>query len=79
MKREFIKREFRLPNGKITTSQTRYIRAYRRLAKPIRALFPEESKYGYAFDPGLILGTLDFSSQQAIKIYELITKKKFVS
>lgn len=73
-----MKRLYKLPTGKITSSSSRYVRAYRRLAKPICELFPEESKYGYSFDPGLLLGTLELTSEQAIKIYELITKEKFV-
>jgi hypothetical protein len=45
------KKHYRLPDGKITTSHTRYLREWRRVARPIEKAFP-----GYkldAFDPGL--------------------------
>ena len=72
-----MKREYKLPDGKITISPKRYSSAYRKLAKPICRVFKDESKYGYAYDPGLQLGTFSLSNSQAIKLYELITKKKY--
>lgn len=74
-----IKKYYRLPDGKYTTSQNKYLRNYRRLAKPICSLFKEESKYGYSFDPGLLLLQLRLSGDQAMKIYKLITRKDFIS
>ena len=56
------KREFILPNGKITINVRRYINAYRRLARPICGLFPEESRHGYSFDPGLLLGQFSLTN-----------------
>ena len=78
--KEIKKKEFRLPTKELTHthSQIRYSRAWRKLAKPICNLFKDESKYGYGFDPGLLIGRFSLNNSQAIKIYELITKKEFV-
>ena len=67
-----------LPTGRETTSVDRYVRAYRKLAAPILKVWPEEAKYGYSYEPGLLIGRISLSAGQSIALYEALTKKKYV-
>ena len=69
---------YKLPSGKYTDDVDKCGRIYDKLADPICALFPEESKYGYGFgNGGITMGTFYLTGSQAIKIYELITGLKY--
>lgn len=66
-----------LPNGEKTNSVERYCRAYRKLAAPFKKVWPEDFKYGYSYEPGILIGRMSFSAKQAVALYEALTKKKY--
>lgn len=69
------KRFFSLPNGKRTTSVDRYVRAYRKLAKPMIKTWPHYEALSY--DPGVQFGPIAFGNKDSIALYEALTKKKY--
>lgn len=67
-----------LPNGKPTRSVDRYVRAYRRLAAPMKKVWPIEASRGpIGYCPGILIGNLSFSGAQSIALYEALTGKTY--
>jgi len=70
---------YRLPTDKCTRSSSRYVKAWRKLAKPISAKL---SVRLYAFDPNLVFvrsngSTFDVEIDLALEFYKLCTKEDF--
>ena len=77
MKKASTKREFKLPNGKRTTSSAKYITAWRRIAKPICKATKTDI---LGFDPSISIvwgnKSIDFPVSFLVELNKTLAKCK---